>query len=88
MKEDALKAERGEVTKQYVTCQNNRIKGLLYEYFGDRDIKEIDYALMDDFRTEMFRKALSNSTVKLHFSTLSKVLNYAQRYKAPRYPPR
>jgi len=87
MKEDALKAERGEVTKQYVTCQNNRIKGLLYEYFGDRDIKEIDYALMDDFRTEMFRKALSNSTVKLHFSTLSKVLNYAQRYKLLDIPP-
>ena len=87
MKEDALRAERGEVTSQYVTCQNNRIKGLLYDFFGDRDIKEIDYALMDDFRTDMFRKSLSNNTIKLHFSTLSKVLTYAQRYKLLDIPP-
>lgn len=87
MREDGLKAERGEVTEKYVAYQNNRIKGLLYEFFGDRDIKEIDYALMDDFRTDMFRKGLSNSTVKLHFSTLSKILNYAQRYKLIDIPP-
>ncbi len=87
MKEDALKAERGEVTKKYVTYQNNRIQGLLFEFFGDRDIKVIDYALMDDFRTALFRRGLSNSTIKLHFSTLSKVLNYAQRYKLLDIPP-
>ena len=87
MKEDALKVERRELTQQYLTCQNNRIKGLLYEFFGDRDIKEIDYALMDDFRTDLFRRGLSNSTVKLHFSTLSKVLTYAQRYKLLDIPP-
>jgi len=87
MKEDALKAERGEVTQKYVAYQNNRIQGLLFEFFGDRDIKEIDYALMDDFRTALFRRGLSNSTIKLHFSTLSKVLNYAQRYKLLDIPP-
>jgi hypothetical protein len=87
IKEDALKVERGEVTKQYSITQKNRIQGLLFEFFGDRDIKDVDYALMDDFRTELFRRGLANSTIKLHFSTLSKVLTYAQRYKLLDVPP-
>ena len=79
MKEDRLKAERGELSERYVRCQQQRIEGVLFPAFGDKDIREIDYAAMDDLRTNLFRRGLSNSTIRLHFASLNKVIAYAQR---------
>jgi hypothetical protein len=79
MKEDRLKAERGELSERYVRCQQQRIEGVLFPAFGDKDITEIDYAVMDDLRTDLFRRGLSNSTIRLHFASLNKVIAYAQR---------
>ena len=46
--EDALKAERGELSHRYVRCQQQRMEGVLFAAFGDSDITEIDYAAMDE----------------------------------------
>jgi hypothetical protein len=87
IKEDALKAERGELSIRYVRCQQQRMEGVLFAAFGDRDIREIDYAAMDELRTDLFRRGLSNSTIRLHFASLNKVIAYAQRVGVIACPP-
>jgi len=87
MKEDTLKAERGELSLRYVRCQQQRIEGVLFAAFGERDITEIDYAAMDELRTDLFRRGLSNSTIRLHFASLNKVIAYAQRVGVIASPP-
>ncbi len=87
IKEDELKAERGELSLRYVRCQQQRMEGVLFAAFGDRDITEIDYAAMDELRTDLFRRGLSNSTIRLHFASLNKVIAYAQRIGIISSPP-
>ncbi len=79
LKEDALKVERGELSRRYLVCQQQRLGGLLLDAFGSLDIREIDYERMDQFRTDLFRRGLSNSTIQLYMASLNKVFTLAQR---------
>ena len=80
IKEDEQRAERGEISKRYAESQRNIVKGYLIQQFGSYEVSEIDYGLLDEFKNDLHRRQLSSSTIKLAFSTLGKIFNYALRY--------
>jgi hypothetical protein len=79
MEEDALKAERGELSKQYAINQKRLIQGHIYAFFSSYQIVEVTYQLQDKFRAYLAKKGLSTNTIKMHFVTLNKIFSYALR---------
>ena len=87
IKEDEQRAERGEISKRYAESQRNIIKGYLIQQFGSYEVSEIEYGLLDEFKNDLHRRQLSSNTIKLAFSTLGKIFNYALRYSYIKHAP-
>lgn len=78
LKDEALRAEHGEVSKRYYDCLSQRI-GQQLGMLGDLDVRDMGYEQLEQYKAELFKRGLSNSTVRLHFATINKVLIHAQR---------
>ena len=48
-------------------------------FFKNYEISDIDYALLDKFKTYLYEKELAAGTIKINFVCLKKIFDYAQR---------
>jgi integrase len=85
--EDARSAKRGELSESYAGTQKQVIRNYITKYFNAYEISDVDFATLDDFKTFLYDKQLNSSSVKIHFSTLKKIFNYAQKHKLLKYAP-
>lgn len=81
IEEDRLKAERDELSKSYVLTQQKIINKHIKTFFKKFEIKDIEYAHLDEFKTYLYDQKLAPSSIKIHFVCLNKIFNYAQRNK-------
>ena len=79
LEDDARKAERGELSASYVANHKSVIRGHIADFLGKYEVGDIDYAVLDKFKTYLAGKALSTSTIKLNFVFVKKILDHAQR---------
>lgn len=77
--DDALKAQRGELSASYVQNHKSVIRGHITEFLGKYELGDIDYAVLDKFKTYLFGKNLASTTIKLHLVFVKKILDHAQR---------
>ena len=77
--EDELKVKRKELSADYVRSQKNIISKHTIAFFKRYEVGEIEYADLDKFKTYLVDKGLKNGSIKIHFSALSKIFQYAQR---------
>lgn len=81
IQEDELKGERGELSTSYVASQKKVFRGHISEFFKTTDIIHVDYECLNNFKTYLIDKGLTSGSIKINFSSVKKVLNYAQRMK-------
>lgn len=79
LKEDELKVGSKELSQSYVQSQKNIISKHTMAFFGKYEVSEIEYTHLDKFKTYLVDKGLKNGSIKVHFSALSKIFQYAQR---------
>jgi len=79
VKEDELRAKRKELSESYAQSQKNIITKHTMAFFKRYEIGEIEYAHLDKFKTYLVDKKLKNGSIKVHFSALRKIFQYAQR---------
>ena len=79
IKDDEFRAGRKELSETYVQSQKNIISKHTMAFFKQYEIGEIEYAHLDKFKTYLVEKGLKNGSIKVHFSALSKIFQYAQR---------
>ena len=79
IKDDEFRAKRKELSESYVQSQKNIISKHTMAFFKQYEIGEIEYAQLDKFKTYLVEKGLKNGSIKVHFSALSKIFQYAQR---------
>ena len=76
---DKNKVKRKELAETYVNSQINIISKHIMTFFKNYEISDIDYALLDKFKTYLYEKQLSAGTIKINFVCLKKIFDYAQR---------
>lgn len=81
VEEEKLKGERGELSESYVKTQAQLIKNHINAFFKKSEISDVDYFMLEQFKTYLHKKELASSSIKLHFVTLQKIFKYAQRNK-------
>jgi hypothetical protein len=54
---------------------------------GNEDVRDIGYEQMEGYKAALFGRGLSNSTVRLYFASINKVLTYAQRLNVIQHQP-
>lgn len=79
IKDDEFRAKRKELSESYVQSQKNIISKHTMAFFKQYEIGEIEYSHLDKFKTYLVEKGLKNGSIKVHFSALSKIFQYAQR---------
>jgi len=79
IKDDEFRVGRKELSESYVQSQKNIISKHTMAFFKQYEIGEIEYAHLDKFKTYLVEKGLKNGSIKVHFSALSKIFQYAQR---------
>ena len=87
MDENEEQAKRGELAKRYVSSQKSLINKHIKAFFKNYEIAEIDYTILDKFKTYLFEKELASTTVKLHFVAIRKIFNHAQRHNIIKVAP-
>jgi len=90
IKEDEEKARRKELAARYVSTQKALINNHIKTFFQNYEIGDVDYSLLDRFKTYLFNQELVASSVKLHFVSVKKIFGHAQRHGiikvAPLFP--
>lgn len=76
---DEQKVLQGELTASYVTNQKHIIRGHIADYLGKHDLADIDYAMLDAFKTYLFGKNLAPASIKINFVFVKKILDHALR---------
>ena len=76
---DKNKVKRKELAETYVNSQINIISKHIMTFFKNYEIGDIDYALLDKFKTYLYEKELAAGTIKINFVCLKKIFDYAQR---------
>ena len=88
--EDQEKAKRGELAQRYADTQKSLIGKHIKAFFKSYEIGDVDYSVLDRFKTYLFEQELASSSVKLHFVSVNKIFKYAQRHNiiksAPVFP--
>ncbi|MBN9316585.1 MAG: phage integrase SAM-like domain-containing protein [Devosia sp.] len=79
IEDDLQKAQRGELSTSYVANHKTIIRGHIAAFLGTYELGDIDYAVLDKFKTYLFGKGLSAASVKLNFVYVKKILDHAQR---------
>lgn len=78
--EDEQRAKRGAITSRYATEQRRLMDRHIRSYFGEYDIADIDYPLLDKFATFLFQQDLASITVRMHFGAINRIFVYAQKH--------
>ena len=81
IEENRQQGLRKELSQSYVTSQQQVIRNYITEFFKDYDIKDVDYAALNTFKTFLYDKDIKPATIALQFAALKKVINYAEMHK-------
>lgn len=87
IKEDEEKAKRGELSERYASTQKALIGKHIKGFFRSYDIGDVTYAVLDKFKTYLFEQDLASASVKLHFVSVKKILNHAQKHNLIKVAP-
>jgi hypothetical protein len=71
--------ERGERAASTLSNERYRMEAEVMPYFRDLDVREITYDVIDGFLERLSDRGLSAATLKLHLSTVRKVLVHAHQ---------
>ncbi len=77
--EDERKVQRGELSASYVKNAKTIVRALLRDFFAPYEVGQIDYALLDKYRTNLTNRGLKPGSIKIHLTFVSKILDHAQR---------
>jgi hypothetical protein len=79
----AMKAQvaRSELTQQTYDITDYRLKKSVLSFFGQRDVADINYDLLEQYLSELSHQTpkLSPSTISSYMKLVRKVLNYAYK---------
>ena len=81
IEENRQQGLRNELSASYVATQQQVIRNYITEFFKDYDIKDVDYAALNTFKTFLYDKDIKPATIALQFAALKKVINYAEMHK-------
>jgi integrase len=81
IEENRQQGLRNELSASYVATQQQVIRYYITEFFKDYDIKDVDYAALNTFKTFLYDKDIKPATIALQFAALKKVINYAEMHK-------
>ena len=81
IEENKQQALRKELSPSYVATQQQIIRNYITAFFKDYDIKEVDYAALNSFKTFLYDKEIKPATINLQFAALKKIINYAEMHK-------
>jgi len=91
--EDQLLVQRGELGERTVTERRRIYDHDLLHFFGKDSVKDITYARLHQYQQHLAtrgNKPVSGSTVKIHFSHISKILTHALKLglleRTPKFP--
>jgi len=91
--EDQLLVQRGELGERTVTERRRIYDHDLLHFFGKDSVKDITYARLHQYQQHLAtrgNKPVSGSTVKIHFSDISKILTHALKLglleRTPKFP--
>ncbi len=87
IREDEEKRKRGELSDGYVRTQKNIINKHIKAFFKSYELSEINYALLDQFKTYLFEKDLASTSIKIHFVAIQKIFNYGQKHNIIKVAP-
>lgn len=59
--------------------ERNIINKHILAFLGKYELPDIDYAVLDKFKTYLFEKNLASNSIKIHFVAVKKIFEYAQR---------
>jgi hypothetical protein len=79
IKEDEERVKRTEISEHYARTQKSLINKHIKEFYKNYEIGDISYAVLDKFKTHLYTLDLAPATIKLHFVSIKKIFNYAQR---------
>lgn len=79
MAEDDRKVQRGELSASYVKNAKSIINSLVRDFFKPFEVGQVDYAVLDKFRTFLTGRGLATSSIKIHLTFVNKILDHAQR---------
>ena len=77
IEEDKLKAQRDELSSHYIKTQEQLISKHIKDFFKRYEISDIDYLVLEKFKTYLYEKKLASSSIKIHFVCLSKIFKHA-----------
>ncbi len=72
---------REDLSQSYVRSQQQVIRNYISQFFKDYDIKDVDYAALNTFKTFLHDKEIKTATIKLQFAALKKIISYAEMHK-------
>jgi integrase len=87
IEESGVRIQRKELNANYALTEKNIIHKYVKEFLGAYELPDIDYAVLDKFKTFLYTKNLAKSSIKIHFVAVKKIFDYAQRTKAIIAPP-
>ena len=87
IKEDEEKAKRGELSERYAKTQRTLINKHVKAFFKAYEIGDVNYAILDKFKTYLFGLNMAAASVKMHFVAVKKIFNHAQRHSIIKVAP-
>lgn len=69
--------QRGEFSEAGLRILQNRLHKTILPFFGDLDIRQIDYAQLGDFVGHLSKQGLTSTTIQQHLVATRKVLKHA-----------
>jgi hypothetical protein len=90
MKTEKAKLDRGELAQITYDNTNYRFDKHITPYFRTKEVREIDYNVLNSFLNEMSKLELSSNTISMYMGLVRKVLVHAARRKliiaVPEFP--
>lgn len=78
--EDLQRAERGEISRRYAKEQRSLMDRHIRAELGGYEIGEINYGILDNFLTFLFKLGLANNTIRLYFVAINRIFVYGQKH--------
>lgn len=75
----AARVKRGERSESMYKNEQYRLDKDILPFFRAYDVGEVSYALLEKFVAKLHERDLAPATLKLHISTVSKVLKHAHK---------
>ena len=81
LKTEKAKLDRKALSQVTYDIAKYRLRKTVVPYFGNRQVKDIDYYALDGFLTELSGQQIASSTIRAYMGLVYKVLAYAARRK-------